>query len=462
MNRAVVLFVLLGLSVPAVAEVVDHGPVPGLATSEEMSLRVNGEEVWVEGLTSLFRAEEVPDWFARPEHTGPPQRMNVANFSCDGPMGIEIRTERPIGTFAIRPKSRDIEVTCEGDILRFDLSGPDKLYIEIDDLAPLCLFANPPERDVPSRDDPNVLYFGPGEHRPGPISLTDGQTLYIAGGAVVYGAIDGSPKGATVRGRGSLDGEYKHRLVQLTDASDVRFEGVVLRRGRGWQNTLRNCDRITYENVKVVSFGNSGDGINPVGSRDVTIRDCFLRCTDDCIAIKSPDEQHAVERVRVLDNTLIGYAFADGVTIGFETNGPHVRDVLVRNCDILIARGGSRVDGHSAFSIICDGPAWITSIRYEDIRVEADVLKNFELHVTDGRKYQDDPPGHIKGVTLENVRWAADRPILLKGFDEQHLVEDVLFDNCSVAGRPLQGSEDASFEINEHVRDVRFRHDAGD
>jgi polygalacturonase len=139
---------------------------------------------------------------------------------------------------------------------------------------------------------------------------------------------------------------------------------VILRRGRSWQNTLRNCDRITYENVKVISFGNSGDGINPVGSRDVAIRDCFLRCTDDCIAIKSPDERHAVERVRVLDNTLIGYAFADGVTIGFETNGPHVRDVL--------------------------------------------------------------------------------------------------FDNCSVAGKPLQGSEDASFEINEHIRDVRFRHDAGD
>lgn len=194
-----------------------------------------------------------------------------------------------------------------------------------------------------------------------------------------------------------------------------------------------------------------------MGSRDVTIRNCFLRCTDDCIAIKAPGKTQTVERIQVLDSTLIGYAFADGVTIGFETNGPYIRNVLVRNCDILIARGGNRVDGHSAFSIICDGPSWITDVRYEDLRVEADVLKLFELHVTDGTKYQNDPPGHIRNVYLKDVRWAVDRPIILKGFDAQHLVEGVTFDNCSVAGQPLRRGADASWQVNEHVRGVEFQ-----
>jgi polygalacturonase len=302
-----------------------------------------------------------------------------------------------------------------------------------------------------------VVYFGPGVHRPGPITLKDNQTLYLAGGAVVYGAINGSPRHAKVLGRGILDGEYKQRLVQLNKASDVRFEGVILRNGRSWQNTLTECDNITYENVKVISFGNSGDGINPVGSRDVTIRNCFLRCTDDCIAIKAPGKTQTVERIHVLDNTLIGYAFGDGVTIGFETNGPYIRNVLVKNCDILIARGGNRVDGHSAFSIICDGPAWITDIRYEDVRVEAEVLNLFELNVTDGTKYQNDPPGHIRDIYLKDVRWAADRPIVLKGFDAQHLVETVTFDNCSVAGKPLRSTADASFQVNDHVRDLTLQ-----
>jgi len=438
------------------SKVVVYPSAPGLTTSDELAVQANGQAVWVEKLSSNFQVEDVPSWFLGPTHTQPPQQVNIAAFACKGPVKVRITAHSAIGDYVVRPRSRGIEAHCEGSTLEFSLAGPDKLYVEIEGLAPLCLFADPMEEGTPDSEDENVLYFGPGEHRPGVMTLRDGQMVYLAAGAVVYGAISGAPRGATVCGRGILDGQYKHRLVQLKAARDVRFEGVMLRNGRGWQNTLTECENVAYENVKVISFGNSGDGINPVGSRDVTIRHCFLRCTDDCIAIKSPGAGQTVERIAVLDSTLIGYAFADGVTIGFETNGPFVRDVLVRNCDILIARGGSRVDGHSAFSIICDGPARISNIRYEDLRVEQDVLKLFELHVTDGTKYQADPPGHIQGVHLKDIQWAADGPIILKGFDAEHRVEDVVFENCTVAGKRLTGLQNALFSVNEYVRGIRF------
>jgi polygalacturonase len=289
------------------------------------------------------------------------------------------------------------------------------------------------------------------------MTLCDDQTLYIAGGAIVYGAIKGSPNGARVMGRGILDGQYQHRLVELEKASDVQFEGVILRNGVGWQNTIYDSENIVYDNVKVISFGRSGDGINPVGCKHFTIKNCFLRCTDDCVAIKSPGATDIVEDIRVLDSTMIGYAFSDGVTIGFETNGPYVRDVLVKNCDILLSRGHSRVDGHSAFSIICDGPARISNIRYEDLRIEERVLKLFELHITDGSKYGENPPGHINGVYLKNIRWDADLPIVLKGFDADHLVQNVVFENCTVGNRRLSSKKDACFKINEHVSLLSFK-----
>jgi hypothetical protein len=50
---------------------------------------------------------------------------------------------------------------------------------------PLHLFANPLEKDAPKQDDPNVVYFGPGVHDPGPIQIKNNQTLYLAGGAIV-------------------------------------------------------------------------------------------------------------------------------------------------------------------------------------------------------------------------------------------------------------------------------------
>ena len=49
----------------------------------------------------------------------------------------------------------------------------------------LHLFTNPPEVDIPKRDDPDVFYFAPGVHDIEELELKSGQTLYLAGGAVV-------------------------------------------------------------------------------------------------------------------------------------------------------------------------------------------------------------------------------------------------------------------------------------
>ncbi len=207
----------------------------------------------------------------------------------------------------------------------------------------------------------------------------------------------------------------------------------------------------------IILFSVGGDGINPLNSRHVTIDNCFFRCTDDCIAIKAPDTNQIAKDIHVINNTMVGFAYSDGCTIGFETNGPSISDVLIKNCDIIQSRGGSRVNGHSAFSTICDGPAIIYNVRYEDIRVEADVLKLFELHITDGTKYGIIPPGHIRGVHLKNILWTSVRPIILHGFDKNHKVENVIFENCVIAGKPLNTAREDIFQINEFIENVMFK-----
>jgi polygalacturonase len=291
------------------------------------------------------------------------------------------------------------------------------------------------------------------------MQLHDNEIIYIAGGAIVYGGI--RAKGVSdirIMGRGILDGGFEHkRMVILEDAQNIEFNGILIRNGVSWTNTVINCKDVKYTGVKVISFGPGGDGINPLGSQNMEISNCFLRCTDDCIAIKSPDSSHVVKNIRVFNNTMIGYAFSDGITIGFETNGPYVEDVKVYNCDILQARGGSRVDGHSAFSIICDGPAVVRDIYYEDIRVDADVFKLFELHITDGTKYGINPPGHIRDIHLKNIKWNSKRPIIIKGFDETHRVQNITFENCAILGEVLGSADNELFEINAFVDDIQFR-----
>lgn len=69
------------------------------------------------------------------------------------------------------------------------MGQPAKLLIEVNKLCKLLLFANPLEAAPPHPDDPNVLYFPSGVHEPGEVIAENGQTIYLAPGALVKGNI---------------------------------------------------------------------------------------------------------------------------------------------------------------------------------------------------------------------------------------------------------------------------------
>jgi hypothetical protein len=451
MKKVSVLGVFLFLIVSAVcvkavsggnSKVVVYPAISELTTSEIFSVKANNQNVWTEKLRTNMNISQLPDWFLE-SYTKVQQEIHQVSFACNGKIQVSISIPSTIKSVSIHPWSRRIKSNVKGNVLTFSIPGPEKLSIEINDLPPLFLFANAVESETVSSDNPSVHYFGPGVHRPGLINLKDNETVYIAAGAIVYGGI--RAKGVSnihVVGSGILDGDFKYeQMVLVENCKNVFFKGVMIRNGSGWTNTLVNCDKVKYSDVKVISFGSAGDGIDPLNSRGVEISNCFLRCTDDCIAIKAPALNQNVKDILIKDDTMIGYAFSDGVTIGFETNTSSISNITVRNCDVILARGGSRVDGHSGFSIVCDGPATISNVLYENIRVEKAEIKLFELNITDGKKYGEDPPGHIKNIKLKNISWMHEGPIVLKGFDNEHRVQDVTFENCKVAGKPLQELE---------------------
>ena len=65
----------------------------------------------------------------------------------------------------------------------------------------------------------------------------------------------------------------------------------------------------------------------------------------------------------------------------------------------------------------------------------------FELNVTDGAFYSQAPPGRIQGVRLKNIQWEKACPSVITGYNADHLVEDVVFENCQVAGAPLTSAQ---------------------
>lgn len=434
---------MAALSINASAQsTVVYPQIEGLRTSPDFTATVNGQAVWME----IVGAGGMED-------------LNVINFSCEGPQTITLTASREITNYKIGPKSTGIVGEVNGRELSFTIDGPQKLYIEINDYAHLAVFANPLEDNAPKEGSRSITYFGPGNHNVGNIELQSDQIIYIAGGANVVANISGNDAdNVKIFGRGILSGG-----MRVNNSDNFQVDGIFVRNNRGWTNTLTNCTNSGYNNVKVFSYqGVWGlDGINPVSCKTFAINDCFIRTRDDCIAVKSNGGRNATYDLSSLDisvtnSIMVGWDHADGVTLGFELNGGRVENILVRNCDILRAWGNGRTGGHSAFSIVCDGPSQVSNIRFEDIRVEQDIeYKNMEIILTEGERYGDGRMGTIKGVHMKNVSWEnAIKPFTIVGHPSEY-VEDVTFTNCYVGGKLMTGLEDAQFQI-EFARDIEF------
>lgn len=419
---------------------VTYPAVPGKTTSTVYSAEINGHDIWVEDIGP-----------------GGMENLHVANFSCEGVQDVCITVRDSVESFTIQPESAGIKAVADGNTLRFPMQGPGKLYIRINGNPYLAVLANPLEPGTPAPDDRKVDYYGPGNHDAGRIDVHDGQIIYIAGGANVKADLYGTAKGLKIFGRGSLEGR-----LSLKDCEDLTVDGIFIRNTRGWANTITNSTGTLYNNVKI--FSHTGvwglDGINPVSCKGFTIRDCFIRTRDDCIAVKSngnPDEFDLTTSDILIEKCImVGWDHADGVTLGFELNGGEVRNVHVRDCDILRSAGSGRSGGHSAFSIVCDGASHVHDIYFEDIRVEHDMeYKNLEIILTEAERYGNGQMGTIDGVYLTNVRWAnEDRPFTIVGHPTE-FVKNVVFTNCYAGGRLLTGLDDAWFQT-EYVEGLKF------
>ena len=115
---------------------------PGLETSKEYKVSINGVPVWVEHYekrpipitrTSSVTATSVRStaWQSPMPRTG-------------GPLHVEVQVSGEVRKPVLRPKSRGIKLENSGHVLRFTLPGPDQLYLEVEGLPPLCLFVSSP------------------------------------------------------------------------------------------------------------------------------------------------------------------------------------------------------------------------------------------------------------------------------------------------------------------------------
>jgi hypothetical protein len=433
----------------------------------------------------------------------------IAAFDFEGEVEIAVTPTKDVKWVDIRPMRLGIKPKIKDNCIRFKISQPCTLSIELNKYPlrhPLFLFANPIEKNAPKQGDKGVHYFEAGKvHKPGVIEVNEGEVVYIAGGAVVEGAILAqNANNIRICGRGILDGtrmnEFRRsrrmRFVQLSDCNNIEVEGIILSNSKTWQIMPFNCDGVTIRNVKIVSDNGSDDGIDIVSSRNVAVEKCFVHTKDDCVVIKAfpggprypgrdanapgPD----VNNVLVKDSVFWNSAWGNALEIGFELRARAVNNVTFKNCDII------HVEDGATFSIHNGDFATVSNIRFEDIRVEDSTQKLFDFAIflsqysadrpedpnmrqahylhgawdgvlsvnAEQRKEHSQYRGQIRDIYCRNIAVVDGRApfSVIYGFDDKHRVENVTFENLTIHGRKIRSPDEGKFWI-ENALNVTFR-----
>ncbi|MHC4207473.1 MAG: glycosyl hydrolase family 28 protein [Planctomycetota bacterium] len=451
-----------GWSAATSATMVVTYPAPtGEALSTDYEVNAAGRKVDV----YMARVLDPPFAGKKWDHGG---SYSFANFDMSGPVIVRIVSKQSLKNVVIRPQSSGIQPTLLDDhTLELTLDRPYKLSIEPDGRrAPLLLFANPLEINVPKSDDEGVIYFGPGVHKPVKIVLSSNQKLYLAGGAIVKAEILAQGSNIRICGRGILDGsDWEWRkgpvgnLIAIRNSTNVEVDGITLRGSSHWTIVPKNCRQVTIRNVKLCnSRVQNDDGINPCNSQDVLITDCFIRSDDDCVALKGLDFSAAnsnVERITV-ENSILWCDRARIFLLGHESRAAFMRNVTLRNLDIVHFR-------MTPFLLEPGEDMRVEDITVEDIRIHGEGQKEFiRIRPVVNQYMHKKVPGFIQNVRFRNITLygqTGDYLVQIQGADAEHNVRDVILENISIVDSKLTEESDR-VRIGEHTEKISFHAEA--
>lgn len=488
------------------AGVVCYG-VPGATKSPLYTVTVGGVAAPVEKLTKF----------------SPEMQVHYAHCSLSGtsPAEVAVAVSQSFNSYTLSPKSRKLAPTKSGNTVTFT-SGPNYLIFNISGQELLFILLDAEETSPPRLGDANVkniadysvdntgatvitakvqtainaasgaaqnvLYFPPGKYKVGELSLKSNMTLYLAGGAVLYGSdstndfknvsgginIEGAQhallrlyqiKNTKILGRGVLDANghairaagLNANLMKIEQSSDITIDGVIARDSSYWNTLIYRSDSVTIQNYKVINcrptttMYNQTDGVDFDESTNGKLTNAFLYTGDDGMATKNEEASGTVNTKDITHEHIVVYNNSVGCKIGTKSMGKTMDGVTFKDVDVVKAGRALTIEGYDT--------AVVSGTRFEDIRVEAadSMLINIAL---------DQPPDWrdaanttvVKDTYFTNVSSDVKQLINLHGKSANVNISGVHFSKLTVQGNPVtsQTDTDARFSINSYVSGMTF------
>lgn len=455
----------------------------------DIEVKINGQPLFVH----RARVSAIPFNQVWPGYQRPLEQTEIAYFAywdMAAPVQVEITCRDAENRVRIRPSALCIIPQVQGKVIRFRLERPGQLTVEFNGTHhALHLFANPLLESAPSKEEPNILFFGPGVHCPGVIHLVSNQTVYIDGEAVVYGAIEGkNVENIRILGRGILDGSKFSRndfsgIISLRGCSNVLIDGIILRDPCAWTVTPSYCQNVRIRNVKLIGLWRyNADGIDFCNCQHCSLTDSFLRTFDDGVVFKGfPDRSGNGLPLQPVQDILVERCvfwcdWGRAIEFGAETVTPEISDIRCEDCDIIHTM-------HIALDIQNGDRAHIHDVLFSNIRIELDddfTQPIMQTGIDDiynppaGQRYtpllvvlevrknyysKDSERGRIDHIQFQDIMVTSwQLPVShLRGYDAQHQVQNVTFEKLVINGQRVDTPEVAGFTLNEFVQEVDIR-----
>lgn len=391
------------------------------------------------------------------------------SFDFSGSVTVEVTANYAVSSIEILPSRDNIKFTRSNNVIKFTLTNQGQYFIKINgDTSngntapnPLYIFANPPEENVPDKNDPNVVYFEPGVYYHQVYYLESNKIYYFAPGAFVYGRFYGHGiKNVTMRGRGTICGQEltslgdDGRIVCIKDAENISVEGIQLMHPKVWTIAFYQSQKIRVDNIKTISHGMSSDGIDICGSSDAVVKNSFFRAHDDILAVKSSTMSDYTTKAGCFNikfqNCVVWCDSSNPMTIGYETVGD-VTNVLYENIDVLNQSKSPVWKLEAIMAIEPHYTGTVDGITYRDIRIDIKLSDDPESLF---RFVIDDGSGTIKNIRVENVfvNYGGAMTGTIKGRTIMTGVNDITFVNVrNSAGDKLNKN---NITTNLYVSDV--------
>ncbi len=468
------LVILTGLLWSSVTQAqVDLYPRPSttVPASSLHTVRINGQSAFV------YAVKINPT----PNHQDVQAPASMLPFGLiGGSATVEVTLPSAPSSVVVRPTGRGITPVINGNKVTFNITEPGNFSVEFNNSKsnPLFLFANPPEVNPPTQSSANVIYFGPGVHNPGRITLQSNQTLYLAPGAYVNGYVwSENTNNIKIEGRGILSGELyqkgqllnpnnnSQKLVEIRNARNVNISGIIALDSPEWNFHPHNSSNVTFDNIKTIGWRRNSDSIDPTNAVNLTIRHSFLKGHDDGITLKGRiiPSNPTIQNVLV-EGTVHWQNWMRALVVGGElADISLIQNIRFRNIDIIHSgyNASSPENRDAAMSVWNMDNATVRDVEFENIRVEyADRL--IRLNVSKNEFSQTTDYGRIRDITFKDITSSGgNSAIEITGYGPDNLIENITLNNVRINGKTIRRPDDANYIANAFVRNVKFVSDTG-